>query len=297
MNPAPPGKGTALGIDIGGTKIAAALVYADGTTGPLHRVPTPAREGPAAVLRAAAGLGRRVIGDAAVAGCGVGTAGAVDPHGRISHATDSLPGWAGTDVRAALTEALGVTVLVRNDVHAMAVAEAAWGAAAGAGTALVVAVGTGIGGALVAGGSLLTGRLGLAGSIGHLPATASLGRRCGCGGVDHVEAYAAGPAIAADHARRAGLDTAPRLEDVPAGSPAIAFAAEILGHGLAAAANLLDPDAIVLGGGVLGLGEPFRAAVLGALRAAALPGVAGVPVRSPALGPAAVLAGAARPLL
>ncbi|WP_426504909.1 ROK family protein [Dactylosporangium sp. McL0621] len=288
---------TVLGIDIGGTKIAAALVSADGTTGPLHRVPTPAREGPAAVLRAAAELGRRVMGDAPVTACGVGTAGAVDPHGRITHATDSLPGWAGTDVRGELAAALGRPVLVRNDVHTLAVAEAAWGAAAGAGTVLVVAVGTGIGGAVVAGGELVTGRLGLAGSIGHLPAAAALGRRCGCGALDHVEAYAAGPAIAADHARRAGLAAVPPLERVDPGAAAVAFAAGVLGRGLAAAANLLDPDAIILGGGVLGLGEPFRGQVVAALRAAALPGVADVPVRAPALGPAAVLAGAAQPLL
>ncbi|MGI5238290.1 ROK family protein [Dactylosporangium sp. CA-139066] len=297
---------TTIGVDIGGTKIAAALVGAGGELrGPVLRAPTPAAEGPVAVLHAAADLARRAAaagrddrGEAPVA-CGVGTAGAVDADGRITHATGSLPGWRGTDVRTALEAALGLPVTVHNDVHAMAVAEARRGAAATARDALVVAAGTGIGGAVITSGALVRGRHGLAGSIGHLPATVRTGRPCGCGGTDHVESYAAGPAIAALYAQRAGLAAVPALEEVaaadrPEASEAIALAARVLGAGLAAAATLLDPDVVVLGGGVLGLGEPFVAAVAEAMRAAAaLPGPAGVPLRVAAFGPAAVLTGAA----
>ncbi|GGM29367.1 ROK family protein [Dactylosporangium sucinum] len=293
-----------IGVDIGGTKIAAALVSADGTAatvaGPVHRVPTPAAEGPAAVLAAAAGLARRVwqeAGGSPVA-CGVGTAGAVDPAGVVTHATGTLPGWRGTDVRSALAAALGLPVVVHNDVHAMAAGEARLGAAAGARDALVVAAGTGIGGAIVVAGAVVAGRHGFAGSVGHLPAGRSDGRRCGCGALDHVEAYAAGPAIAADYAARAGRTVVPTLEAVaasadPAARAAIDLGAAVLGAGIAAAANLLDPDVVVLGGGVLSLGDRFLPGVDAALRAAALPGIDRVPLRPAALGSAAVLAGAA----
>ncbi|MET7402085.1 ROK family protein [Dactylosporangium sp. NPDC005572] len=206
---------------------------------------------------------------------------------------------------------------------------------------MVVAAGTGIGGALVVAGSLVAGRHGFAGSLGHLPAvlprvpsppsapfqpapsaplpptpSAPLpparsalfppapflrDRRCGCGALDHVEAYAAGPAIAADYAARAGLAVVPSLEEVVAaadgGDPharaAIDLGAAVLGAGLAAAANLLDPDVVVIGGGVLSLGDRFLPGVDAALRAAALPGVDRVPLRPAALGNAAVLVGAA----
>jgi glucokinase len=297
----------AIGLDIGGTKTAAALVYDDGTVGRLLRVATPAAAGPAAVLATAADLARQLLHAAGTVplACGVGTAGAVDPTGRIGHATATLPGWTGTDVGAALSDALDLPVTVLNDVHAMAVGEARHGAARGTPDVLVVAAGTGIGGALIQHGSLLVGRHGLAGSVGHLPAVRRDGRRCSCGGYDHVESYAAGPAIAADYATRAGLSAVPPLERVghaardedPAALAALTDGGQVLGAGLAAAANLLDPALIVLGGGVLGLGPRFVDAVEYALRESALPGPDQIPLRTAALGPAAVLAGAARAAL
>lgn len=290
--------GTAIGVDIGGTKIAAAVVDEGGAVGPLRTVPTPAAQGPAAVLAAAAEVARRVA-------CGVGTAGAVDLGGRITHTTATLPGWLGTDVRGALAGALGLPVTVHNDVQAMAVGEAWCGAAASVPSALVVGVGTGIGGALIIDGVLVAGRHGLAGSVGHLPASRATGRPCGCGGHDHVEAYAAGPAIAADYAARAGHTAVPPLETVsaaardgdPAALAAISEAAHVLGAGLAAAVNLLDPDLVVLGGGVVALGARFLDEVAASLRAAALPGPNQVALRPAQLGPAAVLVGAARAAL
>ncbi|MDG4768343.1 ROK family protein [Solwaraspora sp. WMMD406] len=298
-----PDDGVTIGVDIGGTKIAAALVGVDGAVGPLRRVPTPAADGAAAVLAAAVDLASQARRDAAgtPVACGVGTAGTVDPAGRITHATDTLPGWRGTDVRAAFTAALGLRVVVSNDVHAMAAGEARRGAAADARDALVVAVGTGIGGAIVVGGEVVAGRHGYAGSVGHLPAARHLGRRCGCGAIDHVEAYAAGPAIAAEYAARTGRDTAPPLEEVAAAAAAgdpvavevIDLAARVLGAGLATAANLLDPEVVVLGGGVVGLGDRFVAGVGAALHTAALPGIDQLPLRTARLGNAAVLVGAA----
>ncbi|NUO58174.1 MAG: ROK family protein [Hamadaea sp.] len=289
-----------VGVDIGGTKILAAVVGADGVIGELIRRPTPAADGPQAVLSAAIDAARSALtasGETGVA-CGVGTAGAVDPSGRISHATASLPGWTGTDVRGAFEAALGLTTIVLNDVHAMALSEAA----GEAGTVLVVAAGTGVGGALLRDGVLVAGEHGLAGSVGHLPSVVRDGRPCGCGGVDHVEAYAAGPAIAADYAARRGLPGSVALEAVAAAAAdgdaaalaAIDLGARVLGAGLAAAATLLDPAAMVLGGGVLNLGGRYLSTVRDEVAAHSLGETGRAVVRTTAWGPAAVVAGAAR---
>jgi len=282
-----------IGVDIGGTKILAAIVVDDGPVGAPVRVPTPAG-GPDAVLAAVTRAIEAVRTDDSTA-VGVGTAGAVDANGRITHATATVPGWLGTEVRAELIRRVGLPVTVRNDVHAMALGEAR---SLGAGTILVVAAGTGVGGALLVDGRLVPGAHGLAGSVGHLPATAFEGRPCGCGGIDHVEAYAAGPAIATDYAYRRGLTGAIALEDVAAAASggdraavaAIELGARILGRGLAAAANLFDPTTIVLGGGVLNLGSSFLNGVRTAFTAMAL---SAADLRPAALGDVAVLAGAA----
>ncbi|NUT20591.1 MAG: ROK family protein [Hamadaea sp.] len=287
-----------VGVDIGGTKILAAAVGADGVLGELVRIPTPAADGPDAILAAAIGAAHQAATGIGIAACGIGTAGAVDPAGRISHATATLPGWLGTDVRGAFEAALGVRTIVLNDVHAMAVGEAA----GESGTVLVVAAGTGVGGALLRDGVLLTGEHGLAGSVGHLPSAVRDGRPCGCGGVDHVEAYAAGPAIAADYAVRAGRSDAPPLEAVAtaaaagdaAAIAAIDLGAHVLGAGLGAAATLLDPVAIVLGGGVLNLGDRYLSTVRKEVTANSLGETGHAVVRTTAWGPAAVVAGAAR---
>ncbi|MFE0464659.1 ROK family protein, partial [Kitasatospora sp. NPDC058965] len=104
-SPPPPPVPRVAGVDIGGTKISAALVGRDGVLGRTVTVPTPAAEGPAAVLAAAAGAVRRLGGG--VAAVGVGSAGVIDPDtGVVRSATDALPGWAGTDLRGGLAELL-----------------------------------------------------------------------------------------------------------------------------------------------------------------------------------------------
>jgi glucokinase len=307
----PPGI-AALGVDIGGTKIVAAVLRPDGTTGPEARAATPAAEGPQAVLDAAIAAGRAAIAQAgcpAPSVCGVGTAGTVGPGGVIGHATDSLPGWTGTGVAAAFCGALNLPVTVLNDVHAAAAGESACGAARGYDDALVVYVGTGIGGGLICGGQLRTGRTSSAGAVGHLPAPRAAGRRCGCGGLDHLEAYASGPAIVAsylEHARSTATDT---TADAPAGLPEIAAlarsgdavarlaieqAAEVLGAVLGGLANILDPDVVVIGGGVAALADLLIEPVSREFRDRALPGPATCDLAFSTLGPLAVVIGAAR---
>jgi len=127
---------------------------------------------------------------------GIGAAGVIDPvTGTVVSATDSLPGWAGTDLVSEISARTGLPVRAVNDVHAHALGEAAVGASRGARSSLLVAAGTGIGGGFITDGHLLTGRNSAAGHIGHVPSAAAAGLDCPCGGGGHVEAIASGPAI------------------------------------------------------------------------------------------------------
>lgn len=301
-----------LALDIGGTKIAGALVTATGECGPVRTVATPAVDGPAAILDAAAGLARTVLADASDAvvlrGVGLGAAGVVEPtSGVVVSATDHLRGWTGTDLVAGLAERLAVShipVLAQNDVHAHAAGEAWLGAAATASTALVAAVGTGIGGAVCLDGQVLAGRHGAAGHLGHVAVPAAAGLRCACGGTGHVEAIASGVGIADLYQRLRGGDDRERRNggEVAAlaatGDPvaleAITTAGSALGVALGGIANVVAPDVIVLAGSVTRAGEPWWRAVRTALAGELIPALAGIDVVTATLGDRAALVGAAR---
>ncbi|SEG96584.1 glucokinase [Nonomuraea solani] len=291
----------ALAVDIGGTKIAVGLVAADGTLHERRRTVTPA--GPS-ILPAVFELARPLVGRAMA--CGIGTAGTVGPLGRIASATDLLTGWAGTDVKGAAESALGLPTAVLNDCHAAGAAEARVGAARDARTALVVAIGTGIGGAVCVEGRVLTGASGTAGAIGHLPAPTDAGVRCSCGALDHIEAHASGPAIERAYLHTTGraltLTEIGRLASQATASIAatshetaarvIAEAAVLMGRVLAGAANLIDPGAIVIAGGVSMLGPALLRPMEAAFRAETLPGPSAVPLLPARLGADAGLVGA-----
>ncbi|WP_214326330.1 ROK family protein [Nonomuraea sediminis] len=266
-----------LGVDIGGTKIAAGLVSPSGELLSSRVIATPAAD----VLDHAVRLARSLLTDGVVA-CGVGSAGTISASGIVTHATDALPGWAGTDLLGAFSAALDLPVRVVNDVHAWAEGESRFGAAAGATSALVVTVGTGIGGAFVVDGRVLPG-----GALGHLWVGGD--RRCPCGRVGHVEAYASGPALLAEYLRRGGQGS---LEG-PVADEVVREAATLLGRALGGLASTLEPAVIVIGGGVTGLGSRFLDPLSAALRAEALPGPDRVPIRLASLGSAGGVIGAA----
>ena len=186
-----------IGVDIGGTKIAAGRVEHDGTVSARRVRATPAGSGSAAVLAATVDLVRELAPGATFVG--VGAPGTVDTAtGVIRAATALLPGWAGTPVGPAITDATGLPALVDNDVNASALGELRRGVAVGHDAVLYVSVGTGVGGAIALGGRLVRGARGVAGEIGHLAVPGpSSERPCGCGLFGHVEAVASGPAIEA----------------------------------------------------------------------------------------------------
>ncbi|MEU6076924.1 ROK family protein [Micromonospora sp. NPDC047074] len=287
-----------VGVDIGGTKTAAALVGPDGGVLGRRRAPTPAESGPAAVLDTAARLARELLDDAGTGGVGVGTAGTVDPAtGTIRYATDSLPGWSGTRVADELGERLGRPVLVTNDVNAAALGEAWVGAGRGRTHLLLVAAGTGLGGAMVQSGRLATGARGAAGEVGHLPATGAERLRCGCGRPGHLEGIASGTGLSAAYALETGLRITGQAvaERAATGEPAarqvVDRAATALGRALAGLVAVLDPQAVLVAGGAADTLLPgARAAFTAELPAA----WADVPLLAATLGADAVVVGAAR---
>lgn len=279
-----------LGIDIGGTKTAAAVVCADGRVLARAVAPTPAPEGPDAVLAGAAALARQVLAATAatVVGAGVGTAGVVDHHtGSVRFATSSLPGWAGAPVAGRLAAALGLPVVVDNDVNVIAYGEVHIGPPQlRAGTVLFAAVGTGVGGAIVRDGRIDRGATGTAGELAHLVAGPPTGRPCGCGRRGHLEAVAAGPALAAAYGARVGgpavalpaIADRARCGDLDA-IAVIAEGAAALGRVLAGLVTVLDPVAVVLGGGVGEAGPLWWEPMTAAFRAECLPGPDSVVLR------------------
>lgn len=289
-----------LAVDIGGTKILAGLVGADGHIAAEAQVPTPAREGADAIIAAVVALGERLQRDhGKVTRCGVGTAGVVGEHGEITSATSHLSGWAGTKLQDRLAAALDMPVRVLNDVQAVGLCEALLGAAKGHSSALMLALGTGVGGAIARNGAVDRGAHGIAGSVGHHLSPVRRGRPCACGGTDHLESYASGTAMEEEYRARTGR--ASSLRDIAslaqsgdvAAAAVIAEAAEVLGACIGSANNVVDAEIVVIGGGVLALGDLLLVPARAAARREALGLSKAVEIVPAKYGPSACLIGAA----
>lgn len=288
----------AVGVDVGGTKVAAGLVAPDGSIGTVVRRPTRAREGGSRVVAQIEDVVREVMAAAAaIAGVGIGTGGVVDAgRGMVVASTDLITDWAGTDIAGPLSRRLGVPVSVDNDGNALASGETTFGAARGVPDALCVAVGTGIGGGLVLDGVLRRGPHHVAGAIGHLPARTD--GVCSCGVAGHVEAVASGPAMTRIYRGRGG--DADDFRDVVAAADrgeadAIAVIAEgglELGRTLAGVVTAFDIEVVVLGGGVPAAGALYVEAVVEAFHGLQLHGRR-TPVLAAHAGPDASVVGAA----
>lgn len=298
-----------LGIDIGGTKIAGGVM--DAETGRLvlqDRVPTLALEGGPAILKRALDLARTLLDAAATQGLptpvaiGVGAGGQIDPEaGVVVFATDVLPGWTGTPLRAAFEEAFSLSTAVDNDVNALAAGESRFGAGQDFANLIYLALGTGVGGAIITNGRLYHGARGVGSELGHLVLVPD-GLPCTCGGHGCLEQYVSGPALLR-HFRAIGGDAA-----LPDGVPlaamarhnpeshaarAIGLTGGLLGLGLVTLVNIFGPDRILIGGGLAALGDLLLNPARRVIQERALPGVRDCPVLPAALGPDASLIGAA----
>lgn len=282
-----------LGIDIGGTKIAGGLV--DGDTGQvLHRgrVPTLASEGGAAVLARALQLAQTLIAEGqsqnvpVPAAVGIGAGGQI-ANGVVLSATEVLPGWAGTRLAEAFAQTLQIPARADNDVNALALGECRFGAGRGYENLVYLALGTGVGGAIVSRKRLYQSRVGVSGELGHLILDPS-GLPCTCGGRGCLEQYVSGPALLRQFRALGGtVDGAsepPPLAvlarqngDSPAGR-ALQITGNALGVGLVSLANIFGPDRIIIGGGLSALGDLLLEPARRVLRERALPAVRQTPV-------------------
>lgn len=239
-----------VAVDVGGTKLAAAVVDEVGTVQARRQVPTRGDDGEALFATLAA-LVDEVVAEAGVplVGCGVGSGGPMAPRGETVSPLN-IAVWRSFPLRSRLADHLGLPTWVDNDAKALALGEGWLGAARGETDFLAMVVSTGVGGGLVLDGRLLDGAAGNAGHVGHVIAVPD-GRRCGCGAHGCLEAEASGTAIAAVTGRAARH--APHEVRVRTGT--------LVGRVVASVANLLDLRlACVAGSVALGFGEVFFAA-------------------------------------
>jgi glucokinase len=282
----------AVGIDIGGTKIAAIRISDDGEIRARTLIPTPATDQNAA-LPAIEAAGNAVLDDGVVA-IGVGMAGLIDVRSGVLLSAPNLA-WRNLPVSQGLGARFGMPVTVDNDATAAAWGESRLGASRGYDDSLFVGVGTGIGGGIVAGGRLLRGAHGHAGEIGHIIVDPD-GPPCGCGNRGCWEQVASGLAIARAGGRAVAEEPGSMIARLAGGDPrratgelvteaarqgdtaAIAILTTVarrLGEGVAGLVNVLDPEVVVIGGGVGEAGD----LLLGPLRDAYLTAVEGADVR------------------
>jgi glucokinase len=272
------------GIDLGGTKIQAVVIDDEGAVKGQERLPTPTKGGPADVAVAMATSVHTAAEQAGVetadlSGVGIGSPGVIDARRGVVSSARNLPSWEGSfKLGAALTEALGARVRIDNDVNVATEAELALGAGRPYRSMLGVFWGTGVGGGIVLRGRPWLGR-GAAGEIGHVCVVID-GARCPCGRRGCVEAYAGRKALEerARHRHEKGHKTelfkimekrgrtrltsgvwARALEHGDElAIELVDRALEALGAGVASAVNLLDPETVVIGGGLgTRLGEPY----------------------------------------
>lgn len=255
----------AVGMDIGGTKLAAGIVTLRGEASRVVRRDTPADAADlaAAVADVAEHVATTARADGlTVAALGAGSAGVVDQStGRVAYASSNLPGWTGVALRDVLEQAVGTPATVDNDVNMMAWGDLAARPHAPTPRALYVAVGTGLGGSIAQDGRVQAGTRGTMGEIGHL-VVAEDGPMCGCGRRGHLEPLVSGPGIVQRYRRATGEDGVSSLEQLvrraatdAVARAAIHDAAVLLGRALGGLVVAIDVDEVVIGGGVTAVGE------------------------------------------
>jgi glucokinase len=265
-----------IGVDVGGTKVAAGVVDVSGRVLAQTRRDTAARDADA-TLDAIVDAVKELAATHPVEAVGLAAAGFVDENRATMLFSANLPAWRGEPLRDELTAALDLPVVVENDANAAAWGESLYGAGSGEDHIVCITVGTGIGGGLVIGGELYRGRFGVGAEYGHVRVEPN-GRPCGCGNRGCWEQYASGNALvrearwrAAEYRADAGIllslgDGEPEgiqgrhvteaaLRGDPVAIASFEAVARWLGQGMADLAAILDPGLFIIGGGVSDAGD------------------------------------------
>ena len=263
-----------LGLDIGGTKVAAGVVDEKGDVWGFTELPTRAEEPFSTSFAQVVTAARTVMGKAEEAGwqvraVGAGCPGPLDPVEGVIHAPPNLPAWDGQPVRAKLEDALGLKVACDNDGNLAALAEARQGAGRGYSHLVLFTLGTGVGGGVIVEGEMLHGARGAAGELGHLVVDAG-GLPCSCGGRGCLEAYASGTGLL--RRTEAALSREPNGSRLvpPLSVPGIVDAVRegdrlagqvweetirYLAAGVVSAVHAFNPQVVVIGGGIGAAGD------------------------------------------
>jgi glucokinase len=301
----------AIGIDLGGTELRAAVVADDGQILAHARTATAAMDGPAAVIGQMAELVAQITQGHSIAGVGIGSPGPLDAaNGIVVHAP-TLRGWHHVPLAQLAAARFGLPVRIDNDANVAALAEWRFGVGRGLRHIVYVTVSTGIGGGVILDGKLLHGRCSLASEIGHMTITEAP-IPCACGGLGCWEALASGSALgrrATEAARAApssdlgrllaeGRVTAQDVARLAEAGDAIAAAllheeAGYLGIGFANLLHLYAPDMIVVGGGVSACLPAMQPEIARVIQRRAMPAYRDVPVMAAGLGHQAGVTGAA----
>jgi glucokinase len=264
-----------VGVDIGGTKIAAGLVDEHGNVVARERTESPAKH-PAEIVRTIGELVRSLAGTEPVEAVGLSAAGFVDKARAMVVFAPNLA-WRDEPIKRLVEQELDLPVVVENDANAAAWGEFTFGAGEDVDDLLLLTVGTGVGGGVVIDGELVRGGFGMGGEVGHITMVPG-GVRCPCGNLGCLESYGSGSALVRVSRELAGTDpdSAKELVELAGGDPtritgplvteaaqdgnafAIARLAELgdwLGQGVATLTAVLDPNVVVIGGGVSDAGD------------------------------------------
>jgi len=275
----------AIGIDIGGTKIAGALVDADGVIIRELRVPTPVKD-PKALVDSVVNLVNELRAGVEVLGVGVAMAGFID-HQQSNVIYGTNFGWKNFPLKSEIESKLDLPVIIENDANAAGWAEYRFGAGKGYQHMVMLTLGTGVGGAIIVDGKMLRGGFGVAGELGHMRIVPD-GIPCGCGQRGCIESYASGTALlrTANELVDSGVPEAQRLSQLKAEAGKLTGAevyqalverdpgalklleelAGWLGQAIASLSAILDPEIVVIGGGVSQAGELLLAPIRDSFR-------------------------------
>ncbi len=303
-----------LGIDIGGTKLAAGIVDASGRILARGEVPTLAAEGPERVLERTIQLSKDLlraldVSVDAVRRIGIGCAGPVDRQAGLILNPPNLPGWVRVPLVEHIEKALSLPAVLENDANAAALGEFRYGAGKGTSSLVYLTVSTGIGGGIILDGKVWHGLKDGAGEVGHMTVMPD-GPMCGCGNRGCLEALASGPSIVCRalellekgrSSRLRGIQDLTAADVVRLALEGDQVAREVwdqavayLGLGIAAVITILAPERVVIGGGVTRAGDflfdPLRREVRSRIKLVA---VDSVPILPAALGPDVGILGAA----
>lgn len=300
------GESFVIGMDLGGTNLRVAGVGSGGGIVELYREQTLAREGPEPVIeRIVAAIGRvfsRITaagGD--IRGIVLGAPGIISSREGTVVSSPNLPGWHDVPLRDRVAAAIGFPVLLENDANAAAFGEYWRGAGEGCASMVLLTLGTGVGGGLVLGGELWRGADGMAGEIGHITVEPG-GRTCRCGNAGCLETYASATGIVDTYRELSAIEESVTAEEVHRRAhegdanarQSYREAGRSLGLAFASLVNLLNPERIVIGGGVLPAWDLFMPAAEHEMRRRAFAAPASsVRIAPAALGDLAGVTGAA----